>query len=176
MQQPHYATSGNPSPVPNTALTITRWERDALHRACDLDLTAVGDVGQEWDQADFAGACELGQRFKGVFSLLDDLGWDPVDSRDRYELTTTGGLLGEWLSRQLSWAKDALMDRSAALSLTRDQWEAQIPAKYRDGLLDYDEERAEAHTEIDTDLDLIAVCESLLERMGQAPTEQGVAA
>jgi hypothetical protein len=158
-----------------STLIITRWERDTLHGACNLDLTGVGDVKLEWDQRDFAGAREFGQRFGIVFRVLDDLGWDPVDSRDSYELTIHRGLLAEFLGRQIRWAREALVDHGNGLSESREEWEANTPAKYQDSC-DYDGERAFTRKLVDVDLDLISVCESLLDRMGLTPDDELVAA
>lgn len=67
-------------------VTITRAQRDALYQEMLTDLTAVGDIYLALNNGDGTQARRLWQRFDPELRLLDQLGWNPVESFDRFEI------------------------------------------------------------------------------------------
>jgi len=74
--------------VPETTITINREQRDGLY---ELIRNHLGSVGDLWDalerDKDFAKAARLGLEFSEDFELLEDIGWDEDEGRERFDLT-----------------------------------------------------------------------------------------
>ncbi len=69
------------------AITINREQRDAVHQEIMLDLTGVGDIFHALNGDDYEKAREYRRRFEDDMRLLDDLGWEPEQEADEFELT-----------------------------------------------------------------------------------------
>lgn len=69
------------------AITISRGQRDAIHKEIALDLSGLTDLWTEFGRGEFERARELRRRFERDMRLLDDLGWEPEQDRDEFELT-----------------------------------------------------------------------------------------
>jgi len=69
------------------AITIGRGQRDAIYEEIALDLNGLTDLWTEFERGDFERARELRRRFERDMRLLDDLGWEPEQDRDEFELT-----------------------------------------------------------------------------------------
>ncbi len=86
--------------MPNDTPTIYRHQRDGLY---ELVRNHLGSVGDLWDaleqQEDFAKAEQLGIEFGEDFHLLADIGWQPKDDRESFELTMPTHDLMEVLKR-----------------------------------------------------------------------------
>lgn len=81
-------------------------QRDTLYRAVILDLGGLSDVYKMLDRGHGYEARDERQRFEDDWRLLDDLGWDADDRRDRFELT----MPAEQQERILSYFYNAARD------------------------------------------------------------------
>ena len=68
-------------------ITINREQRDAIYAEVTLDLDGIGDLAIAMNKADYATARRYRERFEDDMRLLDDLGWEPEQNRDEFELT-----------------------------------------------------------------------------------------
>jgi hypothetical protein len=68
-------------------IKLSREQRDAIYAEVTLDLDGVGDLAIAMKKADYATARRYRQRFEDDMRLLDDLGWEPEQNRDEFELT-----------------------------------------------------------------------------------------
>ena len=119
-----------------------------------LELSGIGDIGISIRNGAYEDARRFRRRFKDAMRLLDDLGWDPADPREAYELTMPRKQR-EWTLRHYK--------RSAEETL----------ACWRDDLLRprHSEESEEQHAEgirearrmIDEERDLRSACIAALE-------------
>jgi hypothetical protein len=86
--------------MPNVTATIDRHQRDGLY---ELTRNHLGSVGDLWNaleaEEDFATAERLGIEFGEDFRLLADIGWQPRDDRESFELTMPTHDLMEALKR-----------------------------------------------------------------------------
>lgn len=86
--------------MPNVTATIDRHQRDGLYELVRNHLGSVGDLWNALeDQEDFAKAERLGIEFGEDFRLLADIGWQPRDDRESFELTMPAHDLMEVLKR-----------------------------------------------------------------------------
>src|SRR3954454_14622745 len=74
--------------MPSITATIDRDQRDGLYELVRNHLGAIGDVWIALEEnGDFAAAERLGIEFGEDFRLLADVGWQPKDDREAFELT-----------------------------------------------------------------------------------------
>lgn len=86
--------------MPSTTATITREQRDGIYELVRNHLGAIGDIWIAFEQdKEFVLAERLGLEFGEDFRLLQDIGWEPNDSRERFELTMPLHDLMELLQR-----------------------------------------------------------------------------
>ena len=86
--------------MPNVTATIDRHQRDGLYELVRNHLGSVGDLWNALeDEEDFAKAERLGIEFGEDFRLLADIGWQPRDDRESFELTMPTHDLMEALKR-----------------------------------------------------------------------------
>jgi hypothetical protein len=86
--------------MPNVTATIDRDQRDGLYELVRNHLGSVGDLWNALEQQeDFAKAEQLGIEFGEDFHLLADIGWQPKDDRESFELTMPTHDLMEVLKR-----------------------------------------------------------------------------
>jgi hypothetical protein len=71
-------------------ITIGREQRDAIYQEVALDLNGLTDLWTEFDGGNHERARELRDRFVLDMRLLDDLGWEPEQEADEFELTMDG--------------------------------------------------------------------------------------
>ena len=71
-------------------ITINREQRDSMYQEVVLDLNGLTDLWTEFNDGNFDRARELRQRFVLDMRFLDDLGWEPEQDRDEFELTMDG--------------------------------------------------------------------------------------
>jgi hypothetical protein len=84
--------------VPTT--TINQEQRAGLYELVRNHLGGIGDVWIALEQKDdFATAERLGLEFGEDFRLLDDIGWQPQEDREEFELTIPPDDLAELLKR-----------------------------------------------------------------------------
>lgn len=136
---------------------LARDQRDVLWRdLVDFVLRCdFGDVVTTLEAGDGAQARELAANFRDGMRVLDDLGWDKLDPRDSYTLTTGDDQLRRLLEHCRQQARGYLQDEH---SLDRDQF-----AHY-----EWDDDEWAQHCEesrrlIDHQLDLCRVCDYVLE-------------
>jgi hypothetical protein len=86
--------------MPNVTAKIDRHQRDGLYELVRNHLGSVGDLWNALEQQeDFAKAERLGIEFGEDFRLLTDIGWQPRDDRESFELTMPTHDLMEVLKR-----------------------------------------------------------------------------
>jgi hypothetical protein len=78
---------------------IRREQRDALYREVVLDLTDIGSVMVAIDDGDYALARKLRTRYETQLRLLDDIGWNPNDPGEEFELTMPDTELAQLMLR-----------------------------------------------------------------------------
>jgi hypothetical protein len=83
------------------AVTLSRDERDALRADVLFELTTVGDIAKAVRSGNAAEARRLRVCFEEDMRLLDDLGWEEIDERERFELTMAPEQLAAVLRRLL---------------------------------------------------------------------------
>lgn len=97
--------------MPSITATITRDQRDGIYELVRNHLGGIGDVWIALEQSkDFATAERLGIEFGEDFRLLDDIGWQPNEFRDAFELTLPPQDLSELLDRLRGDAKRLLAE------------------------------------------------------------------
>jgi hypothetical protein len=86
--------------MPQPTATIDRAQRDGLYELIRNHLGAIGDIwiALEKDE-EYMLAERLGLEFGEDFCLLADIGWDPDDRRQSFELTMEAHDLMEALRR-----------------------------------------------------------------------------
>ena len=73
--------------MPNTAITITREQRQPLHRLVTQHISGIGDVTMMIEAGKFSEAERFGLEYSEDIRMLDDLNWDPDDDRASFDLT-----------------------------------------------------------------------------------------
>jgi hypothetical protein len=97
--RPFDALSGRRGATP-AATTISREQRDALYQLVRDHLSGLNDVWIAIEESkDFVTARRLGLEFGSDFRLLEDLGWEEEDDRERVELTIPAAELTRVLNR-----------------------------------------------------------------------------
>lgn len=95
--------------MPNVTAMIDRHQRDGLYELVRNHLGSVGDLWNALEnEEDFATAERLGIEFGEDFRLLDDIGWQPRDDRESFELMMPAHDLMEALKRLHSEAAAVL--------------------------------------------------------------------
>jgi hypothetical protein len=97
--------------MPSTTITISREQRDSLHRLVTQHISGIGDVDMKLSAGDFIAAERLGLEYSEDIRMLDDLGWDPEDERDSFDLTLPPHDLMEALKRLRHDAEDGLSEK-----------------------------------------------------------------
>lgn len=96
--------------MPTTA-TIDRDQRDGLYELVRNHLGGIGDVWIALEEnEDYATAERLGLEFGEDFRLLDDIGWQPTDDGEAFELTMPTHDLMEVLKRLHDEAERVLLE------------------------------------------------------------------
>lgn len=72
---------------PMGIIKLNREQREAIYAEVALDLDAVGDLAIVMSKGDYDTARRYRRRFEDDMRLLDDLGWEPEQNRDEFELT-----------------------------------------------------------------------------------------
>jgi hypothetical protein len=75
------------------AITITRAQRDALYEEVLTDLTGVGDIYHVLNGGHPDGARRMWRRFDAEFRLLDEIGWERDDGRERFVIDLPADVL-----------------------------------------------------------------------------------
>jgi len=110
--------------MPQPTATIDRAQRDGLYELIRNHLGAIGDIwiALEKDE-EYMLAERLGLEFGEDFRLLADIGWDPDERRQSFELTMEAHDLMEALRRLHGEAEHVLAgsraEREAAAEDTR---------------------------------------------------------
>jgi len=109
--------------VPGTTTTIDKDQRDGLYELVRNHLGGIGDI---WIALEQDGEYELAERmgieFSEDFRLLADLGWEPEDKRDSFDLTMEAHDLAELLTR-LRGEAIGVLDGTASMHLQREEEE-----------------------------------------------------
>lgn len=83
-----------------TTTTITKAQRDGIYELVCNHLYGIEDLWIALGRSrDYATAERLGIEFGEDFRLLGDIGWDPNDGREAFELTIPPHDLAETLKR-----------------------------------------------------------------------------
>jgi hypothetical protein len=97
--------------MPSTTITISREQRDPLHRLVTQHISGIGDVDMKLSAGDFIAAERLGLEYSEDIRMLDVLDWDPEDERDSFDLTLPPHDLMEALKRLQHDAEDGLSEK-----------------------------------------------------------------
>ncbi len=96
--------------MPSITATIDRDQRDGLYELIRNHLGGIGDVWIALEEnGNFATAERLGIEFGEDFRLLADIGWQPKDDRESFELTMPAHDLMEALKRLHGEAERVLL-------------------------------------------------------------------
>lgn len=96
--------------MPVTA-TITKDQRDGLYELVRHHLYSIEDLWIAFGRSrDYATAERLGLEFGEDFRLLADIGWQPKDDREAFELTMPTHDLMEALKRLHGEAEKVLLE------------------------------------------------------------------
>jgi hypothetical protein len=113
--------------------TIDRDQRDGLYELVRNHLGAIGDVWMALEEnEDFATAERLGIEFGEDFRLLHDIGWQPREDREAFELTMPAHDLMEMLERLHDEAERVLLE--SGTELESQQADAKTNARFQLGL------------------------------------------
>jgi hypothetical protein len=108
--------------MPRPTLKIIASQRDALYEQVRTHLGALNDVWIAMEcNKDFDTAERLAIEFAEDFRLMEDLGWNPKDERDRVELTMAPHDLMEVARRLRDEAKGGLADAQAERQVTEEE-------------------------------------------------------
>jgi len=119
--------------MPNVTATIDRHQREGLYELVRNHLGSVGDLWNALEQQeDFAKAEQLGIEFGEDFRLLADIGWQPEDDRESFELTMPTHDLMEVLKRLHGEAATVLAGSSTERE-SREE-DAETDARFQLGL------------------------------------------
>lgn len=148
-------------------VTINPEQRDALYGWIKCELNGLGDVEICLERGDIAEAKRQRGRFARIFTLLDDLGWEPDDHRSSYELQMEQPQLAAMIGHYLAEAEEVPRESSEQL------------ADLRSGKLTADNlplhgsvDEAVDHLQrfVDQDLDVRSACSAILGQLGEAVT------
>jgi hypothetical protein len=110
--------------VPTTTTTITKDQRAGIYELVCNHLYSIEDLWIALGRSrDYATAERLGLEFSEDFRLLNDIGWDPSDGRESFELTMPVHDLTETLKR-LHDEAEAVLGESPAERRSREEDEA----------------------------------------------------
>lgn len=108
--------------MPRPTLKILASQREALYEQVRTHLGALNDVWIAMEcNKDYDTAERLAIEFAEDFRLMEDLGWNPVDERDRVELTMAPHDLMEVARRLRDEAKGGLADARAERQATAEE-------------------------------------------------------
>ncbi|MEX1142887.1 MAG: hypothetical protein WD993_06410 [Thermoleophilaceae bacterium] len=68
-------------------IKLNRRQRDAIYGELVSDLSGTGDIRINLDNEDYEAARRHRRRYEEDMRLLDDLGWEPDQDRDEFEIT-----------------------------------------------------------------------------------------
>ncbi len=107
-----------------TTTTITKAQRDGIYELVCNHLYGIEDLWIALGRSrDYSTAERLGIEFGEDFRLLADIGWNPDEERDSFELTMPLHDLAELLNRLHDEAKQ-LLNESPAERQSREEDEA----------------------------------------------------
>jgi hypothetical protein len=119
--------------MPDVTATIDRHQRDGLYELIRNHLGSIGDLWHALEnEEDFAKAERLGIEFAEDFLLLADIGWQPRDGRESFELTMRPLDLTEVLKR-LHVEAAAVLTESPGERESREE-DAETEARFQLGL------------------------------------------
>ncbi|HYM56326.1 MAG TPA: hypothetical protein VES79_00030 [Solirubrobacteraceae bacterium] len=159
-------TTSNASRSSGTApiIEITWEQRDVLRKELSSDVHAVlDDLATSAERGRGGGEDEWNMRLRADVGmwLLDDLGWDLVDSRETYYLTVPRDRFASWLRWIRAGVEWCLSDTAKDLSNPEQAWGWYV----REGhmtVAEFDVEIVESREMCDRDLDVLRVCDELL--------------
>ena len=116
--------------MPGTTTTIDKDQRDGLYELVRNHLGSIGDIWIALEKdGEYMLAEQMGIEFSEDFRLLADLGWEPEDKRDSFDLTMEAHDLAELLTR-LRGEAIGVLDGTASMHLQREE-EERAQALYR---------------------------------------------
>lgn len=107
--------------MPETTITIDRDQREGLYELVRNHLASIEDFWIVLERTrDFATAERLGLEFGDDFCLLQDIGWQPNEDRDAFELTMPTRDLAALLRRLHGEAVSVLLKLGIEAQSSRD--------------------------------------------------------
>jgi hypothetical protein len=119
--------------MPDITATINRHQRDGLYELVRNHLGAISDIWIALEEnEDFAVAERLGLEFSEDLRLLADIGWQPREEREAFELTMPALDLMEVLKRLHDESKRMLLESGTERQARED--DAETNARFQLGL------------------------------------------
>jgi hypothetical protein len=137
-------------------VTIDGHTRIALFHEAMVDLGDIEQIKSAILARDFEQARTLSHWFRVNMDFLNELGWDPMDERERFEIRMEPRQLREIIERFLARADEALVKSSRQLSSAG--LAAENLAKERNLLMD-------------RDLEVRHACKAVLDQLEPEGTE-----
>ncbi len=143
-------------------LILSREQRDVLRMDLTFELDGVlNDLrGPAADGTNLDELTDMRRRVDAGLWLLDDLGWELHGTRETYYLTVPEERLRSWLTGRRVQTRACLEDTAIALA---DPWRTW--GRVTETPSELSEEVRCAREECDRELDVLAVCDSLLDQL-----------
>lgn len=136
-------------------VTLTRRERDVLYDYLANELYSYTDFEIQRLPAEDI------ERMRDTLRVLDDLGWEPADARESFQVSAPPEAVERAMSSIRRFCDESLQDIRADLSRPRSHWQ-ELSAE------DYLQMRNGARRAADEDLEARHVSERVLESIGEA--------
>lgn len=134
-------------------VTITREQRDMLHRELVTTMSGIGDLFTTLERGDCSYLLDMRRRYYDALWLADDLGWSLLDPRDEFVVTLPPTRFARWIDETFPVIDDALL--SVAESLQDPDKHA---ARWK---VSVEEIVDDAHEVMDRELDLLTACRAV---------------
>jgi hypothetical protein len=141
------------------ALTIDGHTRIPLFYEAMVDLAEIEQIKSAVMAQDFERTRSLSHWFRVNMDLLDELGWDPMDEREQFELRMEPQRLREIMERFLARADEALAKSSRR------------PSGAGLAVENLDKERKLL---MDRDLEVRHACRVVLDQLGRVTSRRGI--
>ena len=106
--------------MPEATITIDRNQRDGIYELIGNHLASVEDFWVALEQTrDYPAAERMADEFAEDFLLLEDIGWEPHQEREAFELTMAPDRLRPMLLRLREEAAQVLIEHGTEAEASR---------------------------------------------------------
>lgn len=141
---------------------IDRYERDSLHKALRMEIGSAADsIDCHLDRREMGEAQRYRERFDLCTALLDSLGWALEDGREHFEVDPHKLLT--FVERERTELNEVIRDEAESHRRTL----AGLDGYGYDGMT-YDESVELSSRQLDAELENLAICTRLVERVASA--------